>query len=493
MPGRGGLPVTSRSFAAALPRTRTDRVSSVEASGLGSGLRILQVSTYDVIGGAERVAWNLFQTYRLRGHASWLAVGTKLGTDPDVFRIPNPTGNGATATRLARAASPLGAIGRLVAHPAKAIERFCGIEDFRFSGTRRLLDLAAERPDVVHCHNLHGGYFDLRALPWLSRRVPVVFTLHDAWLLSGHCAHSFACDRWKIGCGKCPDLAIYPAIRRDATGHNWRRKRGIFMNCRFYLATPSRWLMDKVEQSMLVPAIEQARVIPYGIDLTLFRPMPKADARSRLGIPQQADVVLFAANGIRKNIFKDYRAMREAIARVGASPTKRPLFFLALGESGPAERIGEAELRFVAYQGDPAVVARYYQATDVYLHGAKVDTFPNAVLEALACETPVIGSAVGGIPEQVKGLDWLGTTPLEARFNTYPLEQATGVLVAPGDAEAIAASIRRLLDDASLRTRLGKNAAEDARARFDLRQEVELYLSWYEEILCGKTLGNSLL
>jgi glycosyltransferase involved in cell wall biosynthesis len=318
----------------------------------------------------------------------------------------------------------------------------------------------------------------------------LILTLHDAWLLSGHCAHSFACERWKSGCGDCPDLAIYPAISHDATAHNWRRKRAIFRKSRVYLATPSRWLMGKVQQSILAPAIEQARVIPYGIDLTLFRPAPKSEARSRLGLPQQADLVLFAANGIRKNIFKDYRAMREAIARVGASGTKRPLIFLALGESGPAEQIGAAEVRFIPYQKDPAVVARYYQATDVYLHGAKVDTFPNTVLEALACGTPVIGSAVGGIPEQVKGLDVLGATSSEVWFNTYPVEQATGLLVACGDAEAIAAGIRRLLADASLRARLGENAAEDARARFDLRREVESYLSWYEELLRGKVLRN---
>jgi glycosyltransferase involved in cell wall biosynthesis len=363
------------------------------------------------------------------------------------------------------------------------LEALFGIEDFNYPGTHRLLHLARHKPDIIHCHNLHGGYFDLRVLSWLSRRAPTIITMHDAWLLSGHCAHSFACERWKSGCGDCPDLAIYPAISRDATAHNWRRKRAIFRKSRLYVATPSRWLMDKVEQSMLAPAIEQARVIPYGVNLKVFRAAPKNEARADLALPQDADIVLFTAIGIRRNVFKDYQTMQEAIARIAATPTDRPLIFLAVGESGPPERLGQAEVRFVPYQRDVAVVARYYQAADVYLHGAKVDTFPNAVLEALACGTPVIGSAVGGIPEQVKALDVIGGPSHGAPRNTSPLNQATGLLALPGNAEAIAVAIKRLFADASLRAHLAQNAVKDARERFDLQREVESYVDWYEELL----------
>jgi len=466
-------------------------------------LRILEVSTVDIGGGAEKVAWDLFRSYRALGYESWLAVGKKRSEDPNVItisrandenywsrlwlglekRLQHYEGNG-------RAVSPARTLLRMAAHPLRELEARFGIEDFNYLGTHRLFELPPHKPDIVHCHNLHGGYFDLRALPWLSRCAPLVFTLHDAWLLSGHCAHSFACERWKIGCGDCPDLTIYPAIGRDATAYNWRRKRDIFRKSRFHVAVPCRWLLEKVEQSILAPAIKQVRIIPYGINLSLFRGAPKDEARATLGLPHDSNIVLFTANGIRRNIFKDYETMREAIARVAVSATERRLFFLALGESGPAERIGQAEVRFVPYQKDPAVVARYYQAADLYLHGAKVDTFPNTVLEALACGTPVIGSAVGGIPEQVKGLHSAGAAPHATRLTTYPVDQATGLLAAPGDAEAIATSIRRLLADGSLRARLAQNAAKDARERFDLQREVESYLDWYKELLGSTARQN---
>src|SRR3990172_6801419 len=100
-------------------------------------------------------------------------------------------------------------LGEAVADRARWAARLRGREDFNFPGTAALLELPGRTPDALHLHNLHGGYFDLRALPALTARVPAVLSLHDAWLLSGHCAHSFDCGRWETGCGECPALWIY--------------------------------------------------------------------------------------------------------------------------------------------------------------------------------------------------------------------------------------------------------------------------------------------
>jgi glycosyltransferase involved in cell wall biosynthesis len=411
-------------------------------------LRILQVSAYDFGGGAENIAWNLFQAYRAGGYGAWLAVGYKQGNDPDVFLVPNDAYRSWWARMWLR-------IGWL--------DLRCGYEDFHFPGTRRLLMLTPEPPDIVHCHNLHGGYFDLRVLPWLSQQVPVLLTLHDAWLLSGHCAHSFDCQRWKTGCGHCPDLTIYPDIRRDATAYNWQRKQKIYSKSRLYVATPSRWLMRKVEQSMLAPAIIGARVIPYGIDTSVFHPADRQEARATLNIPQDTRVLLFAANGIRANIWKDYQTLRAAIAMVAEHLHNQDVLFIALGEDAPAEQIGQAEICFVPFQKDPETVARYYQAADVYAHAAKVDTFPNTVLEALACGTPVVATTVGGIPEQIQ-------------------DGATGFLVPPGASGTMVKRIIQLLADNSLQSRIGTQAADIARKHFDLNRQVDDYLAWYQEI-----------
>jgi glycosyltransferase involved in cell wall biosynthesis len=369
------------------------------------------------------------------------------------------------------------------------MEQRRGYEDFNFPGTWRLLQLS-EPPDVLHCYNLHGDYFDLRALTWLSHQLPVILDLRDAWLLSGHCAHSLDCERWRTGCGQCPDLTIYPAIQRDGTAYNWRRKQEIYAKSRLYVSTPCHWLMQKVEQSMLAPAMVQARIIPTGVDLSIFHPVDKQAVRARLHVPQDAKVFLFTANRIRRNIWKDYQTMRAAIGLVAERLRGREVIFIALGEEAPAERIGEAYLRFIPYQKNAEAVAGYYQAADVYVHAARADTFPRTVLEALACGTPVVATAVGGIPEQVRGLGITGCELETARLNTYGVDEATGVLVPAGDVGAMSIGIERFLNDEPLRLRIGENAVKDARRRFDLQRQADSYLEWYKELLQGDTLQS---
>lgn len=436
-----------------------------------AALRILQVSTYDIIGGAEKVAWNLFRSYRERGYESKLAVGHKLDNDPDIVQIPNDQQRGtwsrfwmnyaALESAKTNGASRLQALFNALAEPGKAFDYHRGIEDFRFPGVWKLLNLTNPPPHVVHCHNLHGGYFDLRALPWLSKKAPLILTLHDAWLLSGHCAHSFECERWKIGCGHCPDLRIEPPVTRDATAYNWQRKKAIYAQSQIYVSTPSQWLMNKVQQSMLAPAIVESRVIPNGVDLNIFHPNDKAKIRSQLNIPQEATVLLSAAYNIRRNMWKDYQTLRAALTLIAEKLHKRKIIFIALGEDALSEQIDQAEMRFIPYQNDSAMVARYYQAADIYVHAAKADTFPNTILESLACGTPVVATAVGGIPEQI-------------------IDGRTGFLTPTGDAQAMARRLIELLSDDVRRRNMSIEAAEDARHQFDLQLQVDTYLEWYQ-------------
>lgn len=423
---------------------------------MGKALRVLQVNSADSAGGAEKVGFDLHKAYLERGPEAWLVVGRKQTREASVLGMSNAAAGRQSwpiARRLARWVRTVRADSR-------------GHESFEHPATWRLLDMPPARPDVLHLHNLHGYYFDLRALPWLSGQVPTFLTMHDPWLLAGHCAHSFDCERWRTGCGQCPNLRIYPAIRTDATAHNWTVKRDIYRGSRVYLATPSRWLMDRVSASMLAPAVIEGRVIPNGVDLRHFHPADRAAARAAVGLPREAKVLLFAANGIRKNPWKDYRTMRAAVAALAERNEGGELLFVALGETAPSERVGRAEIRFVPFQTDAARVVQYYQAADVYLHAAKVDTFPNVVLESLACGIPVVATAIGGIPEQI-------------------VDGRTGFLTPGGDWEAMAGSVERLLKDESLRAQMGAEAAADARARFSLDRQVDEYLGWYEHVLAA--------
>jgi glycosyltransferase involved in cell wall biosynthesis len=308
--------------------------------------------------------------------------------------------------------------------------------------------------------------------------------LHDAWLLTGHCAHSFDCERWLTGCGSCPDLTIYPDIKRDSTHANWSHKRQIYARSRVYVVTPSQWLMDIVRRSILAPGMVAARVIPNGINLEIFRLNDKTRVRARLGLPVDAHILVFAAHGIRNNLWKDYATLRSAMDHIAELPLDRDVLFLAVGEDAPSERNGRAEIRFIPYQQAPAALASYYQAADLCLYATHVDTFPTTVLESLGCGTPVIATAVGGIPEQIRGLADSRLAPVpDSRLNGFAPSEATGVLVPPADARAFSQAVAVLLSDTTLLCQLSENAAADARERFSLHLQVERYLAWYADIL----------
>jgi glycosyltransferase involved in cell wall biosynthesis len=407
-----------------------------------------------------------------------MAVGQKETDDSNVFEIPNEQIQGLWTRNLLHIKRRLSPVNReikgaplllrkalsVIAEPLRYWDFFRGLEDLRYPGSWKVLELPPEKPNIVNCHNLHGGYFDLRSLPWLSHQVPVVLTLHDAWLLSGHCAHSFECERWRTGCGSCPNLTIYPAIWRDATAYNWQRKKDLYSGNRIYVATPSQWLMNKVDQSILAPAILERRVIHNGVDLSVFQPGDKAAARRTLGLPRDLPILLFVGQRTKKNQFKDYATMESALRKVATKSNEQELLFLCLGGASKDKPIGKARVRFVDYQHDLAKVVAFYQAADIYLHAARADTFPNTILEALACGTPVIATAVGGIPEQIE-------------------DGVTGFLTPPADPEAMAARIEQLLVDAELRQIMGSKAAEVARERFSLDIQADAYLEWFQEIV----------
>jgi glycosyltransferase involved in cell wall biosynthesis len=424
-------------------------------------LTILQVSTYEQRGGAEQIARNLFEAYRSQGHHSYLVAGRGGASDPDVLALESARHGMAHA---------LAGVGRVA-------DRFRGRETFRYPASRGLPGLLPRQPDIVHAHNLHGGYFDLRELPVLSQRYPLVLTLHDSWLLSGHCSHSLGCERWRTGCGACPDLTIYPAVSRDATAQNWQRKRAIASHSRLHVATPSAWLMEQVQASMLAPNLSEARVIPNGVDLAVFTPGEAQEARAALGLPQDRHVLLFAGSDLRRNVFKDYEGARAAVARA-AELADADVLLVILGDHGDPERVGRAELRFVPFEASAARLAMYYRAADVYLHAARADTFPTTVLEALACGTPVVATAVGGIPEQVNS-----ALPRAGNGNADATGEGTGVLVPPGDVAAMADVLADLLTRPELRRCLGRNAARDAQRRFGLAQQRDAYLEWYFELV----------
>ena len=175
--------------------------------------------------------------------------------------------------------------------------------------------------------------------------------------------------------------------------------------------------------------------------------------------------------------------MRTAIALVADQMRGEQLMFIALGEEAPDERIGEAKVYFVPFKENAEIVASYSQAADLYIHAARAEVWGLTITEALACGTPVVATAVGGIPDQVKSLANADQGQQIAGLKPYGASEATGILVPVGNARAMAVCINRLLRDDPLRWLMGQNAARDAVKRFGLHRQADDFLSWYREII----------
>jgi glycosyltransferase involved in cell wall biosynthesis len=326
-------------------------------------------------------------------------------------------------------------------------------------------EVAPFPPDILHLHNLHGAWFDVRALPRLSAQVPTMITLHDAWLLTGHCAYPLDCTHWKGGCGECPALDLYVPIRHDASASNAAIKRLSVQASRLALACPSQWLLSMVRGSGIETSSTIARVIPNGIDTRVFRAAEKTRVRADLGLPMDATILSFAARGLEGSPYKGFDTLRSALSMLAEETlSSDATILLALGSVTGSTRVGNIEIRSIPFIESPSDVARIYQASDLYVHPARAESFGLAVAEAMACGTPVAAAAVGGIPEIIE-------------------DGRSGVLFSGDDASALAAAVRDLLADEEKRTRIGAGGARRIRDRFTLEMQVDAYLDWYRELI----------
>jgi glycosyltransferase involved in cell wall biosynthesis len=405
------------------------------------------VNTSDAGGGAERISMDLLEGFESLGTETWLAVARKRTDHPRVISFyTSPHVDYSPDHRVRRA--------RLRAR--RKLDPELGLEDFNHPYTRHLLELTGSPPEVVVCNNLHGGYFDLRRLPWLSRNVPVVLRLADSWTLTGHCAVPGECDRWRTGCGRCPDLAAPPAISRDATALNWRRKRRIYGRSRVFIAAPSQWMLDRAHRSILSPAIAGARVVRNGVDLQTFRPAGDADPPSAPAIPR----LVFSANGGAGNPHKDFATLRSAVGSL-----RGPLEVVAVGGDRGEEDLGnEIRLRHEPRM-TPEGLAALYRSAVACIHASAEESFGLATAESLACGTPVVAASAGGISEVID-------------------DGVTGFVHRPGDASGVAASLRGLLAQPGLRERMSA-AAVEGRERFDRDRMVREMHG-----LCGEAISG---
>jgi len=155
---------------------------------------------------------------------------------------------------------------------------------------------------------MHNLDFDYNLLPFLSGMKPVIWTLHDPWLFSGHCIHSFNCEKWKEACGDCPYPDVPFPQEFDHSALDFEAKRIAIQNSQVTFVAASDWMLEKAKCSP-VTAKKKVIKIPFGINQELFKRKNNADIRRKSGIPEDAFVLFFRAD---RNPYKGLEMVRTA-------------------------------------------------------------------------------------------------------------------------------------------------------------------------------------
>ena len=410
-------------------------------------LSVLHVSATDNAGGSGRSAYRIHNGLRNLGHRSRMLVSYRVTNDPDVGMI--------WRTQFWRAA-----------------DYFCG-QIMDYFSMQYLLYPSSFRlqahpwfrqSNIIQLYNIHGKFFSHSALPQLSRKLPIVWRLSDMWPMTGHCAYSYECERWKTGCGSCPLLHDEPSLRSDRTAFLWRRKNSIYERSRIHIVAPSHWIEQLAQQSPLLKRFP-IHWIPNGLDIQVFKPVAKAAAREVLGLDKSARIILFSAVETTDSR-KGGDLLKDTLDRL-RDKTTATIQILVVGNRATEWRnILPYPVTAIETLKDDRMLALAYSAADVFIYPTLAENLPNGVLESMACGTPVVAFRIGGVPDAVR-------------------PEETGYLAGYRDTQELAEGLRWVLEDEERRSRLSHACRSAVEVEYSADLQARRFESLYSEIIAS--------
>jgi glycosyltransferase involved in cell wall biosynthesis len=298
--------------------------------------------------------------------------------------------------------------------------------------------------DVVHGHSGYADYMAVSTALGRALAAPVVHTLY--------CPIPNGINRWNAPVARQVLLKISRGVDRLI---------GISMNVQ-------RSLRD-----FGIPTTQAIQVVPPPVDIERFRPRTQDEGvRKRLGIPEQAVVLLFVGSASRqKNLARVIRAFGEVRRRHDearlvvttelprSSPARRLSHLRALTES---LGLSDSVIQLGIVEDMPALMRSCDLLVVPFLTTRGPSDYFVAALEAMATGLPVVTSAVGGMPEVI--------------------DRMTGRLVDPMSVNAIASAVMEFVEDRELRILAGARGRDVVRRRFEPTLVAAMYDQVYREV-----------
>lgn len=405
-------------------------------------MKILQIGSHYDKGGAARVMTCIHRQLLKTGEASYVAYGRGNKVEEEnVFRID-------TVPEV---------------YFSALFSRLVGLNGwFNVLATGRLIRFMKEnRPDIVHMHALHGYYLNMPMLfRYLEKaQIPWVWTFHDCHAFVGNCGYFFDCEKWKSGCKSCPYLRRYPTSQFfDFTSYMWKKKRELFTACKKgIVVTPSRWLTEEAGKSFM--GKYPCKTIHNGIDTeSIFYPRGKEKCREKYGYSREEKIVLGIAIG-----YSDPRKGAKYILQMAKNLEKEvKVILIGWEEKNDKMLEGISNIIPLPVTENAHMLAEYYSLADVFVLPSLAENYATVTLESMACGTPVVGFASGGIPEQ--------------------LTDRKGICVPAGDGEALSRAVKEAVShDSNLKR--GEELAAEIQKDNSVEKMTTEYLKVYRELL----------
>jgi glycosyltransferase involved in cell wall biosynthesis len=341
----------------------------------------------------------------------------------------------------------------------RKIEWYLSIQSILYPHALQMFRLREfKEADIIHLHIIHSGYFSFLNLPMLTRKKPTVWTIHDPWALTGHCIYPTECNKWKTGCGGCPNLASQLPLLFDTTKYLFNFKKSIYKKSKLEIVVASNWMKNIIEASPMFGGIK-INMIPFGVDLNFFSPGSNPNARNRFNIDDRELVILFRA---LDNDIKGFQYIVESLKLIHSS---RPITLLTLNQTN---LLKEFEGRFrvidLGWQNDDYTVRDAYLAADIFLMPSTGEAFGMMAIEAMACARPVVVFEGTALPETCFAPD-------------------VGLAVPFKDHVALSKAIQSLIDFPENRLGRGKKGRELAELHYDEKLYANRIAGLYNSVL----------
>ncbi len=427
---------------------------AVGSVGRVKDMKVLHISSTDIVGGAAIAAYRLHQGLQSIGTCSQMLVAHKRSADESVIAVPPQRRSIDTrlqrrlkARYLAREIGPY--------HSTRDMKRGLFSDD-RTADSAALVN-ALQYADVYNLHWV-AGFVDYRKFfGGIRPEQRVVWTLHDMNPFTGGCHYTFGCNNFANLCGACPVLGSKQA--NDPSSRSSRRKRDAFSTLRrdrIAIVAPSRWMAREAASSALFGVFD-IHTVPNGVNTNTFAPRDRQSARDVFGIPANMKIVMFVADWLQ-----DHRKGNDLLL-AAIEGLHENIGLLSIGRDflNPRNDIPHFNVKGIS---DERLLSFVYSAADLLVCPTRQDNLPNVVLEAMACGIPVVGFEVGGMSDLVRN-------------------GQTGLLVPPEDVPALNRAISMLMADDALRARMSAENRMIAVSEYGLQRQAERYKKVYEQIL----------